>query len=272
MGHNILRSLECYYGVALASFKEKLIYRFEFVTAFGASLMMAALQYYLWAAIAASDPGLPREQLVTYVVLGQVFSFTRVGAVQRRILYRVSGGITTGGIATDLARPVDYQALQLGESLGMFVAEMILTNLPAYLVVVWLFGIALPVSSEAAWGFAASLGAGFVLSFAFQFLLVMASFWTYSVRGVMRAQKAVIDLFGGAIIPLSLLPGWLQNIALVLPFQGMAYTPLSIYTGAIHGADIGWALLGQVIWAVALIGLTRLIWLRGFRRIVIQGG
>lgn len=267
-------ALSRYYGVALTSFKEKLVYRFEFFSAFMASLMTAALQYYLWNAIAANTTSLPlpASQLATYVVLGQVFSFTRVGAVQRRILYRVSGGIASGGIATDLARPIDYQVLQFFEALGTFLSEMLLTNLPAFVVSVLLFQLAPPASAEAALGFFTSLCAGFLLSFAFHFLLMMASFWTYSVRGIMRAQKAVLDLFGGALVPLSLFPDWLRTIALALPFQGLAYTPLSIYIGTIQGQAIWWALLHQVAWAAALIGLTRMLWLRGFKRIVIQGG
>jgi ABC-2 type transport system permease protein len=267
-------ALSRHYGIALASFKEKLVYRFEFFTALLASTLTAALQFYLWSAVEASGAGLamPREALMTYVVLGQVFSFTRVGAVQRRVLYRVSDGVTSGGIATDLVRPVDYQALQFGESLGLFLAEMLLTNLPAYGIALLVFGIAPPASGAAALGFAASLCAGFLLAFAFNFLLVLASFWTYSVRGVMRAQKAVLDLLGGAVIPLALFPDWLRAAALALPFQGLAYTPLAIYTGTIQDGAIGWALLAQVGWAAALIALTRLVWLRAHRRIVIQGG
>lgn len=266
--------LSRYYGIALASFKEKLVYRFEFVAALMSSVLTAALQYYLWTAVAASAVDLPiaRESLITYVVLGQVFSFTRVGAVQRRILYRVSGGIQSGGIATDLTRPVDYQVLQFCEALGLFLAELLLTSTPAYAVVLLLFEVKPPASVEAVLGFAASLCCGFLLAFAFNFLLMMASFWTYSVRGVMRGQKAVLDLFGGALVPLALFPDWLRGIALALPFQGLAYTPLSIYIGAIHGTAIWSALTVQVIWSIALILLTRLIWLRGARRIIIQGG
>jgi ABC-2 type transport system permease protein len=262
------------YGIALVSFKEKLVYRFEFAAAFVTTVLTAALQFYLWTAVAAGAPDLPlsHASLTTYVMLGQVFSFTRVGAVQRRVLYRVSGGIQSGGIATDLVRPVDYQVLQLCDSLGLFLAELLLTSTPAYAIALLLFDLAPPASFEAALGFAASLCCGFLLSFAFNFLLMMASFWTYSVRGVMRGQKAVLDLFGGALIPLALFPDWLRAIALALPFQGLAYTPLSIYIGAIRGNAIWWALLVQLVWALGLLVLTRLVWLHGARRIVIQGG
>ena len=56
------------------------------------------------------------------------------------------------------------------------------------------------------------------------------------------------------------------------PFCGIAYIPLSIYTGVIRGPDIWMNILVQVAWGVVLMLLTRLIWLRAHRRLVIQGG
>ena len=65
-----------------------------------------------------------------------------------------------------------------------------------------------------------------------------------------------------------------QVLALVLTYWavGLAYTPISIYLGDIRGAAIWWSFLVQLGWAVALAVLTRLIWLRALRRLVVQGG
>jgi ABC-2 type transport system permease protein len=83
---------------------------------------------------------------------------------------------------------------------------------------------------------------------------------------------AVVDVLAGTIVPLSLFPGWLEGLVLALPFRGIAYVPLSIYTGAIRGAEIWINILAQLAWAGALILLTRLIWLLARRRLVVQGG
>ncbi len=100
----------------------------------------------------------------------------------------------------------------------------------------------------------------------------MLAFWTFEILGVLYAQKAVMDILAGSIMPLSLFPGWLKTIALALPFQGVAHVPLSIYIGSIEGSDIWLEILKQWVWVVAMLVLTRLIWLRASRRIVIQGG
>ena len=108
--------------------------------------------------------------------------------------------------------------------------------------------------------------------FSLDFFIGLMAFWTYSIWGLAYAKMAMVDVLAGTIVLLSLFPGWLERIAMALPFRGIAYVPLSIYTGAIRGTDIWKNILVQLVWGVALILLTRLIWLRARRRLVVQGG
>lgn len=263
-----------YWGIASTSVKEKFIYRFDFFSSLVSSLLTATLLYFLWRAIyhSSTNLGLPLQALLTYVVLGQVFSFSSFGMAQRRVQWGIVEHIQTGNITFDLLRPADYQAMQFAATCGTFVAEQLLTSLPAYLLALVVFGISFPASPAAGLGFAVSLLAAFLLSFSLDFFINILAFWTFSLQGILYAKKALLDVLAGTIIPISLFPGWLHAIAQVLPFQGLAYTPLSIYTGAITGAAIWRAIAVQLIWALALVVLTRLVWLRALRRLVIQGG
>jgi viologen exporter family transport system permease protein len=273
-GMRVREALVRHFGIALSSVKEKLVYRFDFFLSLVTSLISMVLLVYLWRAIYANSTslGYTREGLLTYVCLGQAFNFARIGGAQRRLLFRVNGSLRTGNIVFDLLRPTDYQAMQFSEVAGQFVAEMLLINLPAYVFALVIFGIAPPASAGAAAGFALSLLGAFLVSFSLDFLLMILAFWTFAVQGIIYARRAAIELLAGSIIPLSLFPDWLRTIALVLPFQGLAYTPISIYLGDIRGAAIWWSFLVQLGWAVALAVLTRLVWLRALRRLVVQGG
>ena len=263
-----------FWGLAATSVKEKLIYRFDFFSSLVSALLTATLLYFLWRAIyqSSTDLGMSLQALLTYVVLGQVFNFTNIGAAQRRVMWDVVENIQTGNITFDLLRPADYQAMQFASTCGTFAAGQLLTGLPAYLLALIVFGISFPASPVAGVGFAVSLLAAFLLSFSLDFFINILSFWTFSLQGIMYAKKALLDVLAGTIIPISLFPGWLHTIARVLPFQGLAYTPLSIYTGAIAGAAIWRAIAVQLGWAVVLVVLTRLVGLRALRRLVIQGG
>jgi ABC-2 type transport system permease protein len=259
-------------GVVAAAIKQELAYRFDFFTAILGALLTMALLYFLWTAIyhSATSFDMSYQALITYVCLGQAFSFARPG--QRRVIVRIGIGIRRGDILIDLIRPTDYQLLTFSDTLGAYFMETVMVSLPSYLLALLLFSISAPASPEAAIGFVVSLFGAFFLVFSLDFLVGLMAFWTYSVWGLGYAKIAALNILGGTIIPLTLFPDWLRDIALALPFKGMAYTPLAIYVGEIEGSAIWTSILSQFAWGAGLVLLTRLLWLRARRRIEIQGG
>jgi ABC-2 type transport system permease protein len=259
-------------GVITASVKQEMAHRFNFFTAIVGALLTMALLYYLWSAIyhSATSMEMSYQALITYVCLGQAFSFARPG--QRRVIVRIGYGIRRGDVVLDLIRPTDYQLLTFSETLGAYLMEIIMVSLPSYLLALLVFGIDLPASPEAALGFVVSLMGAVFLIFSLDFLVGLMGFWTFSVWGLGYAKIAIVDVLAGTIIPLTIFPEWLRRIVLALPFKGMAYTPLAIYVGEIAGGAIWTNILGQFAWGIGLVLLTRLLWLRARRRIEIQGG
>jgi ABC-2 type transport system permease protein len=268
----LCEGLNCHWGIALAAIKEELAYRFEFFSAIFGTLLTTVLLYFLWKAIyeSAVSMALSYQSLITYVVLGQAFSFARPG--QRRVIIRISTNIRSGDVGLDLIRPTDYQLLHFSDTLAAYITETLLVSLPSYALALLVFRIDAPASWEAAAGFVASLAGAFLLVFSLDFFIGLMTFWTVSVWGLTYAKMAVVDVLAGTIVPLSLFPAWLERVAMALPFRGIAYVPLSIYTGAIRGPDIWMNIMVQLAWGVALVLLTRLIWLRARRRLVVQGG
>lgn len=261
-----------HWGIALAAIKGELAYRFEFFSAILGTLVTTLLLYFLWSAIyqSAASIAMAYQSLITYVVLGQAFSFARPG--QRRVIIRIASKIRTGDIALDLVRPTDYQLLHLSDTLAAYLVEILMVSLPSYALALLVFGIDGPASWEAALGFVASLAGAFLLVFSLDFFIGLMMFWTVSVWGLTYAKMGLVDVLAGTIVPLSLFPPWLERIAMALPFRGIAYVPLSIYTGAIRGPDIWLNILSQLAWGIVLMLLTRLVWLRARRRLVVQGG
>ena len=268
----IREGLNRHVGIITAAVKQEMAYRFNFFTAILGALLTMALLYYLWSAIyhSATSMDMSYQALITYVCLGQAFSFARPG--QRRVLVRIGYGIRRGDVVLDLIRPTDYQLLTFSETLGAYLMEIAMVSLPSYLLALLVFGIDLPASPEAALGFVVSLMGAVFLIFSLDFLVGLMGFWTFSVWGLGYAKIAVINILAGTIIPLTLFPEWLQRIVLILPFKGMAYTPLAIYVGEIEGSAIWMNILSQFAWGIGLVLLTRLLWLRARRRIEIQGG
>lgn len=265
-------SLVRHTGLMAATAKAELTYRFSFLTSLVWSLLSMTLVYYLWSAIAEHSTNLPMSTpaLITYVCLGQAFSFGRPN--QRHIFMRIRQGIRSGDVVLDLVRPADYQAMQFSTTFGSFFMDLVFVALPSFLLAVFVFGVSGPASPLAGLGFVVSLLGAYFLVSSLDFLIGILAFWTKSVWGLGYIKMAVMDVLAGGIIPLSLFPEGLRQFVMVLPFKDMAYTPLAIYTGIIAEGTMWSAILGQFAWGVALVLFTRLLWASARRRLEIQGG
>ena len=72
--------------------------------------------------------------------------------------------------------------------------------------------------------------------------------------------------------PLSFFPGWLQNILNLLPYSGIQNAPLEIYTGSLEGPAAWNTVWTQLFWLGALTVIGRLMFRKGIRQVVVQGG
>ena len=238
----------------------------------------------LGALAAAATPGIPSLWLLSAVffIMGVALSMLDVGGNTLLIWFHgsKSGPYMNGlhfafGIGA-LAAPL--VVVQIVQWTGTFDWAYRMLAVLIFLPVVFLLRLRSPhnakraqVAGEAPPKNMLLVGA-FLLTFSFNYLITIVAFWTMVTPGLLIARKAVFDLLSGSIIPFALFPGWLNRIAVVLPFQGMAAVPLQIYVGPIDGVAIWRSILVQFAWAIGLIALMRLLWNAARRKIVIQGG
>ncbi|MCD8502868.1 MAG: ABC-2 family transporter protein [Bacillaceae bacterium] len=94
-----------------------------------------------------------------------------------------------------------------------------------------------------------------------------------SIRGDYEfLRKVFCNFFSGALIPITLFPGWFQTLSQYLPFQSMVFVPVSIYTGSISGTDAYISVAVQLVWLMASIIIVRLFWMFAVRKVTILGG
>jgi ABC-2 type transport system permease protein len=80
------------------------------------------------------------------------------------------------------------------------------------------------------------------------------------------------EFFMGGLIPIPLMPEWLQQILNWLPFRYIADLPFRVYSGNISGQEALFQMGIQLVWLLALLLIGKL-WLRKIlRHVVIQGG
>ena len=260
-----------YVSVFITALQQSMAYRGRTFMTLLANLIWVIMLYYLWQTVYAGTDaiqGFTWAQMRSYILLSyavnMLLSFYSAG--------RMMAPVRTGEIAQDLLRPLDYLYSQLAMTLGGAVIEGGLSALVTLLLGTAVFGILPPVSPAAALLFLVSIVLGFLIKFLVTFLTALLCFWTVNSLGLLWAQSAVINLFSGALIPLAFFPGGLRTLTQWLPFQGIVYTPVSIYLGQIQGTAVIQALAVQLGWVAVLWIGARLFWKTAIRALDIQGG
>jgi ABC-2 type transport system permease protein len=102
-------------------------------------------------------------------------------------------------------------------------------------------------------------------------LVGMLSFWLIKTDSIFALLMLVLEFFGGRLLPLDLMPSWLEFGSRVLPLRFGIAGPVE---AILHPATTALAplLFGQILWCIALFFLVTLLWRAGMRRFDAVGG
>ncbi len=259
-------------ALAVAGFRRWSAYRMATVagaltnSVFG--LLRAAITVAAVGAAGGVIAGYSAREVATYSWLTQALMTVMVLGIWDELAVRVR----TGDIAVDLARPVDLQLSWLAADLGRAAFVLLPRGLPPLAVGALTTGLALAPS---AWSYllgALSVLLGVVISFAIRFAVNLSAFWLMDVRGALTLHMVVSGVLSGFIVPVAWFPPWLGTLASATPFPSMLQTPVDVLSGRVTGAAAAQVVALQALWAVATLGVGRLVLARATRRLVVQGG
>lgn len=258
-----------YLTVFRYGFRRHSTYRAAAVAGAFTNTVFGVLRAYVLIALWEARPGLAGYDVadaITFCFLTQGF----IGPMQ------VFGGglelsqrVRTGDVALDLVRPASLQLWCLCDDLGRAAFLFLARSVPPTLAGAALFGIRLPSSAGTWVAFAASMALGVLVSFALRYLIALSSCWILDDRGVQSLSLVLTTFFSGMVLPLVIFPGWLGDVARVLPWAALVQVPADVFLGKTGPA----AALGfQALWAAALLGLGALATRAARMKVVIQGG
>jgi len=111
-----------------------------------------------------------------------------------------------------------------------------------------------------------AMGIGFVIHFLLGALITCAGFWITRVYALSQFIYAFATLLGGAFVPLTLLPDFVQPVAQFLPFQLYLYFPIELILGKLDPGQIGLDFGLQAAWLLGLSLAFLGVWRAGLRR------
>jgi ABC-2 type transport system permease protein len=260
--------VKAYLTIARIAMRNTFAYRAAYAMGAAASCFQLVATVALWGALLASGAemgGFSLPQMKAYLLVG--FATNWLGNAVGE--WTLANRIRDGQVALDLTKPIETQKLMFAQVCGGFPVELILITLVGGGFVL----LAGPVPEPANLAlFLTSLLTVIPIRFGIAFLTTLVVFWTQNFHGVAWARNALGLVLSGTLVPLVLMPSWLQAIAAVLPFSALTSTPALIYLGRV---DLGQAVLligGQVFWAIALWFLARAAFRIASRQVTIHGG
>jgi len=267
--------MSTYFAIFRIRFSAGLQYRAAALGGIATQFAWGFMLLLQFAAFYRSDPtAFPMEmsQVASYIWMQQAFLALFMSWFFDQDIFN---SITSGGVAYEMARPVDLYNRWFCHSVANRVSRAIMRCMPILLVAFFLpepFRMTLPGSFEQFLLFlvSAALSLGVVVSFSM--LVYVSVFYTLSPLGVRIIAAVGSDFLAGAIIPLPFFPDGVRQVTELLPFAAMQNMPLRIYSGDISGADAWYGLLLQVFWLVVMLMLGKLLMKRALKKVVVQGG
>lgn len=234
-------------------------------------LLLMLVGTYFWVAVydgRESIAGVGLQQSVNYAVVATVIRQN----VAWSMLPIFGARLRNGNLALELLRPADYQlTFYVNETIKM-IWTVIREGLPVWLIA-WLFlDFRLP-PDPAVWGaFAVTLVLGYSVLLCFDWAFGTLAFYTTSYWGIHTLREGIVLFFSGALVPLIMLPDWLQRVAAWLPFGQALYAPVALLAGIIPAEEAPRIWLEQGLWLIGLLALSRLAFRTALRRVAINGG
>jgi ABC-2 type transport system permease protein len=116
------------------------------------------------------------------------------------------------------------------------------------------------------------IGLGFIIVFFMDYMIGMTSFWVTQLWGFNFAKNQILTVFSGALIPIWVFPDGLKKIVEFTPFPYIYGFPLEVLIKGITLERLLEILLIDALWICFFFVIGRILWMRGSKRIFVQGG
>jgi len=220
----------------------------------------------VWTSIANSKgdvSGLTANDFVTYYMTLLIVDQVTSNIVVHTFAYKVQDGSLSG----ELVRPIHPMLTNALVNNIAFKVLTIMGFIPVWTVLFFLYKP--DFSSVTLTGLLLAIPAmimGFFVGFLLSAAITSLAFWTTHVYSIHEFYFALILLFSGQFVPLTLMPKLIQDIAQYLPFQLLIYYPIQLILGRLSSTQIVQGYVVGIGWLIASIVLFNLVWRNGVKR------
>jgi ABC-2 type transport system permease protein len=252
----------------------QIVFRINYIMTGIGSMLYVPIVYFLWKAVYAGS----NTRLINGMSFSEVFVYLILAAgvfnmLQTHIEWAVASHITYGQIVNELTKPVDYQLHLLFFTIGVVCSNLIMITTPTLLTFFLVFKPVIHLTLTNLIFFGIALILSFLISFYFDYIIGIISFYTKSILGFITAKEGIVMLLSGLIVPIRFFPEPLRRIVMWLPFQAALNIPVTIFNSPDLPVGEYLRLISlQAFWVAALFVIGRFLYNRAIRFITVSGG
>jgi ABC-2 type transport system permease protein len=267
--------LRKYANILRVALIERMAYRGDFFLGSILRFLPMVTTILLWQAIYTGSGqeqlgGFSFREMIAYLLLVHI---SRMFSSMPGLAGGIARDIREGSLKKYLLQPIDMIAYLVSYRVAHKIAYICTSFLPYallfYLCLNYFDGWPGPWTLAA---YVVSLLLGFVVGFFFEACIGMVGFWFLEVTSFLYVVATLNFFISGHMLPLDLLPPFWAALLKTLPFQYMAYFPAAVFLGKVQGLGLVYGLLGELVWALVFIGLSRSLYHLGLRRYSAFGG
>lgn len=207
-----------------------------------------------------------------YTVTTFAYYYLLVGVISVLISYRtaeIEYHVRKGEIVGPLLKPISYPGLMLSALL----AERLVTAILAVIIMILLViaGFSIRIELLTFFFFILSLFLAILVNYFLYFSIGLLSFWFISVFSFSAFVSTLSSLFSGGLIPIELLPEFLQNWSIFLPFRYTTFFPIQIFLQKVDYPMIFGGLVIEVFWILVFYFVSRILWSKGLKQLEAVG-
>lgn len=178
--------------------------------------------------------------------------------------------VRSGRIANDLLHPVNPYPRQIAGMAGAKVVWIALW-IPVAVFLTILFRPDFSPNLLEGSVFLVAAWAGYVIRFNILWVLGLISFWTTRAQALIEVVIAMELLLSGRLVPMAIMPEWVQRVSAVLPFKWSFEFPIEILIGQLSTSEIWRGLAMQAGWTALTLAAIALVWRKAIRKFTAVG-
>ncbi len=260
--------LNKYFAVFRTNFLNNLVYFSDTIISYIISGAYILIFVFLWSAVSkqGSDlAGYSLAAMIWYLGMTQV-----IRSAQGKVVHFVSGEINSGNISNYLNKPYSYIGYNLAYFLSDALIKLVSSLFWICIVILFYFG---PPSMELKYFpfILLSILLGILINFFITLSIGFLAFWFEDATPYSWVYDKIIFVLGGMLLPLEILPNFLQTISKMLPTAFVMYFPAKLFV------NFSWdlfltSLSGQIIYLIFFIIISCLMFKLGCKKVSINGG